>query len=97
MCHPHRAQRRGISIIFFRYVQSLSVFQKIEGANEGVNIADGHKDIKIVYTSATGIVDLKQEDATTESGTFDLQGRKVTHPVKGGIYISNGKKIIITK
>lgn len=73
------------------------VFQKIEGANEGVNIADGHKDIKIIYTSATGIVDVKQEDATTESGTFDLQGRKVTHPVKGGIYISNGKKIIITK
>ena len=73
------------------------VFQTIEGAAVGVNIVDGHKDIKIIYTSATGITATKQEDASTHSGTFDLQGRKVTHPVKGGIYISNGKKILSAK
>ena len=73
------------------------VFQTIEGAAVGVNIVDGHKDIKIIYTSATGITATEQEDANTHSGTFDLQGRKVTHPVKGGIYISNGKKILIAK
>jgi hypothetical protein len=25
---------------------------------------------------------------------YDLQGRKVTKPVKGGLYIVNGKKVI---
>lgn len=30
----------------------------------------------------------------TENAVYDLQGRKVTKPVKGGLYIVNGKKVI---
>jgi hypothetical protein len=29
-----------------------------------------------------------------EKAIYDLQGRKVNTPVKGGIYIQNGKKFI---
>ncbi|MBQ7056756.1 MAG: hypothetical protein IJM84_02260, partial [Bacteroidaceae bacterium] len=30
----------------------------------------------------------------TEGAIFDLQGRRVTKPEKGGIYIINGKKVM---
>lgn len=73
------------------------IFQSIEGATEGVNSVDGHKEITIIYTSATGISNIAPDSPSPTEGTFDLQGRKITTPTKRGIYISNGKKILITK
>lgn len=73
------------------------IFKSIEGASEGVNSVDGHKDITIIYASATGISETPVDSAPAGLGTYDLQGRKVTHPTKKGIYISNGKKIVITE
>lgn len=48
--------------------------------------------------TTTGIEDVNT-DATQQhtDAIYDLQGRRVAKPMKGGIYIINGKKIVITK
>lgn len=46
--------------------------------------------------SATGISTiLPATDAASNAATYDLSGRRVTNPAKGGIYIQAGKKIIV--
>jgi len=57
------------------------------------------RSIRMVFTEdePTGISDVtgKSGNGNTEDGTiYDMQGRKVTHPAKG-MYIKNGKKIVI--
>lgn len=42
---------------------------------------------------ATGIGSI-ETSKTTEGAYFDLSGRRVMHPVKGSLYICNGKKVI---
>lgn len=42
---------------------------------------------------ATGIGSI-ETGKTTEGAYFDLSGRRVMHPVKGSLYIRNGKKVI---
>lgn len=42
---------------------------------------------------ATGIGSI-ETGKTTEGAYFDLSGRRVMHPVKGSLYICNGKKVI---
>jgi hypothetical protein len=44
----------------------------------------------------TGIVDAEFNTNAADQ-IFDLQGRRVTTPVKGGVYIVNGKKVYINK
>lgn len=48
--------------------------------------------------TTTGIEDVNT-DATQQHTDviYDLQGRRVAKPMKGGIYIINGKKVLITK
>ena len=46
--------------------------------------------------TATGISQ-KTVDRSQESGFYDLQGRKVSTPTNKGIYIQNGKKIIVNE
>ena len=41
-----------------------------------------------------GIRSIKNEEIKMNNGMFDLQGRRVTHPKKGEIYIQKGKKYI---
>lgn len=43
-----------------------------------------------VETGITNVV----EDNNQQAPIFDLSGRKVNHPTKGGVYIQNGKKVI---
>ena len=50
------------------------------------------------YQGTTGIEEIEQDDATTETGIeslYDLQGRKLTEITEPGIYIVNGKKIVV--
>ena len=47
----------------------------------------------IKSTNPSAIEEVKGENGE-EKAIYDLQGRKVTAPVKGGIYIQNGKKFI---
>lgn len=48
--------------------------------------------------TTTGIEDVNN-DATQQhtDAIYDLSGRRVTQPLKSGIYIINGKKVLITK
>ena len=42
----------------------------------------------------TGIDSITADSKTTDATIYDLQGRKVTETVKGGIYIKDGKKFV---
>ncbi len=45
--------------------------------------------------NVTGINSIENEELTKENETiYDLSGRRVLSPVKGGIYIQNGKKVV---
>ena len=46
---------------------------------------------------ATGVNPIENGEWKIEKSMplYNLQGQRVTHPVKGGIYIQNGKKRII--
>jgi hypothetical protein len=44
----------------------------------------------------TGISGIKNDEGTTDNAPYyNLEGMKVNKPAKGGIYIHNGKKIVI--
>lgn len=45
----------------------------------------------------TGIEDVNHATTQQPTAIYDLQGRRVSKPMRGGIYIVNGKKVLITK
>ena len=47
-----------------------------------------------INTGRKDAVENLQEQGTAESGTYDMLGRKVSHPALHGVYIQNGQKII---
>ncbi len=47
------------------------------------------------FDGTTGIEEIEDVDNVESGDIYDLQGRKVTKPVKGGIYIKNGVKVIM--
>ncbi len=52
--------------------------------------------VKLSFGGATtGIGSAVTETATDTQAVYDLSGRRVTAPVKGGVYISGGKKFIL--
>ena len=62
---------------------------------ELVNPADPTNGI-LISDNNTVVTDIEQIEA--EEGTtmiYDLNGRRVAEPVKGGIYIINGKKVVV--
>lgn len=48
----------------------------------------------VLEATPTGIEEIEMRDARTDNQFYDLSGRKISHPTKG-LYIVNGKKIII--
>ena len=42
---------------------------------------------------ATGVEGVKAEDGTTVKGIYTISGKEVTTPVKGQVYVINGKKV----
>ncbi len=53
-------------------------------------------EFKFVFEDETsGISNLTQAFSEGEGAIYDLQGRKVAVPKKGGLYIMNGKKVVI--
>lgn len=62
--------------------------------------ADGNRNVchyyysKHNYVDPTGIESIKCDDAST-SVWYDLQGRSITTPTSKGIYIVNGKKVVV--
>ena len=62
--------------------------------------ADGYRNVchyyysKHNYVDPTGIESIKGDDASTHV-RYDLQGRRITTPTSKGIYIVNGKKVVV--
>ena len=62
--------------------------------------ADGYRNVchyyysKHNYVDPTGIESIKRNDASTPVW-YDLQGRRITAPTSKGIYIVNGKKVVV--
>ena len=53
------------------------------------------RELNIVFgDETTGIRSIDNGQLTMDN-VYDLQGRKVAQPAKGGLYIVNGKKIVI--
>ena len=62
--------------------------------------ADGYRNVchyyysKHNYVDPTGIESIKRNDTSTPVW-YDLQGRRITTPTSEGIYIVNGKKVVV--
>ena len=50
---------------------------------------------KIVNGGATGVNEVREVNEVSEGELYDMSGRKVTTPNRKGIYIKNGKKVIV--
>lgn len=59
----------------------------------GSQFTSNWNEIVTIYSEADGIQDVKI-DAKVEGQYYDLQGRRIDHPVKG-VYLLNGKKVVI--
>lgn len=66
---------------------------------EPVIIDQTKQSIRIAIRGEGDLTDLEEVELNTNGETliFDLQGRRVTTPTKGGVYIVNGKKIYFNK
>jgi hypothetical protein len=53
--------------------------------------------IEVVDPTETEIDEVEEEVNPVFEGIYDLQGRKLDEVTKTGIYIVNGKKVIIKK
>ena len=64
--------------------------------NNGAVVASGaSKSVRIVVRGEDGTTEIEGVyENPTEGMIFDLQGRRVLEPQKGGMYIINGKKVI---
>ncbi len=49
------------------------------------------------FTDATGIKTLQLTDRDGTKHYFDLNGRRISSPAASGVYVTNGKKVIIKK
>lgn len=49
------------------------------------------------FTDATGIKSLQLTDRDGTKHYFDLNGRRISSPAASGVYVTNGKKVIIKK
>ena len=60
-------------------------------------LTSGARSINIVFDETTGLsVELRTENGEFATATwYDLSGRKVAAPTKKGLYILNGKKVVV--
>ena len=56
--------------------------------------ANGARQLKIVFADATGIGAVSGSPADN-GDWFDLNGRKIAKPTKKGVYIKDGKKVVV--
>jgi hypothetical protein len=64
---------------------------------KGAAASAGAREFKMDFGNGetTGVADVRGKMADGRSEYYDLQGRKVAQPTQRGIYIQNGKKVII--
>ena len=51
--------------------------------------------ITLVFDEATGVKEVKEVIEVKDDSFYDLNGRKVNAPTKKGVYIMNGKKVVV--
>ena len=80
-------QVSGNDIVFF--AENVNIVEKPE-FNTTVRVVE----YTVYYTDSTtsGITEMKSETGNT--AIYNLQGIRIDNPVKGGLYIINGKKVI---
>lgn len=62
----------------------------------GVNIPSGARGLGIENDGTTGIHAVNSEEGIVNSDVwYNLQGRRIEKPTKAGLYIKNGKKVIV--
>jgi hypothetical protein len=66
-------------------------FQLVNGAE----VAARSFNMDLGDGETTGIVSVTNTNRTNNTNVYDLQGRKVENAAKKGVYIQNGKKVII--
>ena len=49
----------------------------------------------IVFAETTGVKEVREVKEVNDDSFYDLNGRKVNIPTKKGIYILNGKKVVV--
>ena len=81
-----------------------NVFQKVNAGTVPAGkallpagaISASARELTFVFEDETsGISNITQAISEGEGAIYDLQGRKVAEPKKGGLYIMNGKKVVI--
>lgn len=68
---------------------------KVEGATNGVNIVEGNMNIVISYKNNNTAVEAIGDKKQNAGPTYNLKGETVVKPTQRGIYINNGKKILV--
>ena len=81
--------------------------QTVEAANIGVYDFKQYGDKLLLFTrtdvyvaskaellTQSSVQDVKHDDAEGSSETYDLQGKRISHP-SNGIFIKNGKKVVV--
>lgn len=57
--------------------------------------ADGSESLPVIFTDAAGIADMQDDVRPADVRIFDLQGRRVLRPTGKGVYVVNGKTMIL--
>lgn len=81
--------------ITYEYLPSTNyLLESVETAADGSRSVCHYYYSKHNYVDPTGIESIKRNDASTPVW-YDLQGRRITTPTSKGIYIVNGKKVVV--
>ena len=75
---------------------------KVSACKAVLKYAGGNANARLAITVANGTTGIdaslvNSEERIVNSDVYDLNGRQVLNPVKGGVYIINNKKVVIKK
>ena len=85
---------KGGNIIYEYLTGTNYLLESVETAADGYRNVCHYYYSKHNYVDPTGIESIKRNDASTPVW-YDLQGRRITTPTSKGIYIVNGKKVVV--
>lgn len=78
------------------YKLSSNTEKRTLGMNKSyLELPSGASFVKIRFNGAATSIDTVEADANAAGAVYDLCGRRITTPVKGGLYIKNGKKFLV--